>query len=229
MALAILADLDDTLLDDRHAMSCAISALRASHGVGGAVTGQALADHWAAITGLHWARYRRGELTFQQQRRERVRDLMQRPLGPPEADAIFEEYLTHYQAHWRLAPGALEFLARTAHVPKALISNGEHGQVTRKISALGLTGHFNAIVTPEVAGAAKPSLVIFHHALGALGVTDASKCLMVGDDHAADIQPAQALGMATFHVCNSTPGRTIADAASAAAGFMLRWSDSPAH
>jgi putative hydrolase of the HAD superfamily len=229
MTPAILADLDDTLFDDRHAMSCAISALQASHGVGGAITGQALANHWAAITEVHWARYRCGELTFQQQRRERIRDLLKRPISPDEADALFEQYLARYQARWRLAPGASEFLARTARVPKALVSNGEHRQVNSKASALGLLDHFNAIVTPEVAGAAKPDFAIFRHALDALGIADASKCLMVGDNLAADIQPAQALGMATFHVCNRTPGRTMADAADAAASFVLRWGGSPAH
>ena len=229
MTTAILADLDDTLFDDRHAMSCAIAALHLSHGVGGTISGQALTDHWAAITELHWVRYRSGELTFQEQRRERVRDLLQRPVGPSEADAIFEQYLAHYQAHWRLAPGASEFLARTAHVPKALVSNGEHKQVTNKASALGLLEHFNAIITPEVAGAVKPNLAIFRHALGALGIAEASTCLMVGDNHDADIQPAQALGMATFHVCNRTPGRTIADAAKAAADFVRLGGSSPSN
>lgn len=227
MTPAILADLDDTLFDDRHAMSCAISALHLSHGVGGTINGQALADHWAALTERHWARFRSGELTFQEQRRERVRDLLQRPVSSFEADAIFEQYLAHYQAHWRLAPGALEFLACTAHVPKALVSNGEHKQVSSKAAALGLLEHFNAIVTPEVAGAAKPNLAIFRHALGALGIADASTCLMVGDNHDADIQPAQSLGMATFHVCNRTLGRTIADAAKAADHFVRLGGGSP--
>lgn len=227
MTTAILADLDDTLFDDRHAMSCAISALHLSHGVGGTISGQALADHWAAITELHWVRYRSGELTFQEQRRERVRDLLQRPVSSSVADAIFEQYLAHYRTHWRLAPGATEFLARTAHVPKALVSNGEHKQVTSKAAALGLLEHFNAIVTPEVAGAAKPNLAIFHHTLGVLGIADASTCMMVGDNHDADIQPARALGMATFHVCNRTPGRTIADAAKAAAEFVRLGGGSP--
>jgi putative hydrolase of the HAD superfamily len=148
MTTAILADLDDTLFDDRHAMSCAISALHLSHGVGGTFAGQALADHWAAITELHWARYRSGELTFQEQRRERVRDLLKRPMGSSEADALFDQYLAHYQDHWRLAPGASEFLARTAHVPKALVSNGEHKQVTRKASALGLLESTRSTIAP---------------------------------------------------------------------------------
>jgi putative hydrolase of the HAD superfamily len=221
MTTAILADLDDTLFDDRHAMSCAISALHLSHGVGDAISGPVLTEHWTAITELHWARYRSGELTFQEQRRERVRDLLQRPVSSSEADALFEQYLAHYRAHWRLAPGASEFLARTAHLPKVLISNGEHLQVNSKASALGLLEHFNAIVTPEVAGAVKPDLAIFRHALGVLGIADASACLMVGDNYDADIRPAQVLGMATFHVCNRTPGRRIADAANAAANFAL--------
>ena len=229
MTPAILADLDDTLFDDRHAMSCAISALHASHAVGGAITGQALANHWATITELHWARYRCGELTFQQQRRERMRDLLKRPVSADEADTLFEQYLAHYRAHWRLAPGASEFLARTARVPTALVSNGEHRQTNSKASALGLLDHFNAIVTPEVAGAAKPDFAIFRHALGALGIADASMCLMVGDNLAADILPAQALGMATFHVSNRTPGRTMADAANAAADFVQRRGGSTPH
>lgn len=218
MRAAILVDLDDTLLDDRHAMTCAVTEFQRRHGGAGAIAETGLADRWLTITAFHWARFRAGEITFEAQRRERLRDLLQRPLDSSEADALFEQYLTYYQSHWRLAAGADDFLARTANVPKALVSNGEHRQVLGKVSALGIHRHFAVIVTPETAGAGKPNAAIFNHALNALGGVDASASLMVGDSYEADIQPAQALGMATFHVCNRTPGRTIADAANAAWG-----------
>jgi putative hydrolase of the HAD superfamily len=215
MPAAILVDLDDTLLDDRYAMGRAITALRESHGVGRSVAARDLVGHWLAITAVHWKRYRNGELTMHEQRRERLRDLLREPLSATEADALFERYLAHYRDHWRLAPGASAFLERTSNLPKALVSNGEHSQVLSKVAALGLHAHFVAILTPEVGGAAKPDLAIFRQALARVG-TQPGETLMVGDSYEADILPAQALGMATFHVCNTVPGRTIADAADAA-------------
>jgi HAD superfamily hydrolase (TIGR01509 family) len=52
---------------------------------------------------------------------------------------------------------------------------------------------------------------MFLQAAGQLGVAP-TNCLMIGDDFEADIAPAQALGMATFHVARGTAGRGLLDA-----------------
>lgn len=211
MIRALLLDLDDTLLDDTHAMQRAVLALAAAHPVPGDPPDHAVQQRWAALTQTHWGAYRCGALSLQGQRRERVRGLLQRALSDAEADAVFGVYLTAYRSHWRPMPGLTEFLQRTQHLPRAVVSNGERGQAHRKLDALGLRPHFAAVLTPEDAGAPKPDPRMFLQAAAQLGVAPTA-CLMVGDDFEADIAPAQALGMATFHVARGVAGRGLIDA-----------------
>lgn len=213
MIRAILLDLDDTLLDDTHAMNTAVLTLAGQHAVPACTTANEVQQRWAELTQMHWRAYRSGALSLDGQRRERVRGLLQRPLPDDEADAVFAVYLAAYRAHWRVLPGVPEFLQRTRHLPRAVVSNGERGQAHRKLEALGLQPHFAAVLTPEDAGAPKPDPRMFLQAAARLGVLP-GECLMIGDDLEADIVPAQALGMATFHVARGVTGRGLLDALS---------------
>jgi len=211
MIRAILLDLDDTLLDDTHAMNNAVLALAARHAVPACANAAEVQQRWAELTQVHWRAYRLGTLSLQGQRRERVRGLLQRPLPDDEADAMFAVYLEAYRAHWRVLPGVPEFLHGTRHLPRAVVSNGERGQAHRKLEALGLHPHFAAVLTPEDAGAPKPDPRMFLQAAAQLGVMP-GQCLMIGDDAEADIAPALALGMATFQVARGATGRGLLDA-----------------
>lgn len=210
MIRALLLDLDDTLLDDTHAMQAAVLALAAAHPVPGRPHELEVQRRWAELTQTHWRAYRHGALSLDGQRRARVRGLLQHPMDDAEADAVFAVYLTAYRAHWRPMPGLAEFLQRTAHLPRAVVSNGERGQAHRKLDALGLRPHFAAVLTPEDVGAPKPDPRMFMQAAALLGAEPA-RCLMVGDDAEADIAPAQALGMATFQVQRGVAGRGLLD------------------
>jgi putative hydrolase of the HAD superfamily len=83
------------------------------------------------------------------------------------------------------------------------------------LEKLGLQGIFQGLVTPDDCGARKPSPKIFAYALNLLGV-QAREALMIGDNFEADIEPAIALGMKTFHVSQFEAGRTIRSAFGAA-------------
>ena len=211
MVRGILIDLDDTLIDDTFAMRQAARSFRDLHADLATIAAEDLADRWTALTEANWRRFRDGETTLQGQRRARIRGLLSRDVADSEADALFARYLERYETHWRPARGADEFLARTAGVPKVIVSNGERGQALRKIERLGMARHFVALVTPEDAGKPKPDPSIFLAAVALLGLEPAD-CLMIGDNHDADIVPAQSLGMAAFHVSMHEPGRGLLDA-----------------
>jgi putative hydrolase of the HAD superfamily len=206
-----LIDLDDTLIDDTWAMQCAARSLALNFEVPGCDTSEQVVDRWSVLTQLNWRRFRNGELSLLEQRRERVRGLLQRPLTDSQADEVFAGYMVQYQLNWRLVPGATEFLSRTQSLPRVIVSNGERSQVHRKLLVLGIQDHFVAVVTPEDAQVPKPNPKIFLQALEFLGIKP-QDCLMIGDDFEADIQPAQSLGMSTFHVLRGTVGREIIDA-----------------
>jgi putative hydrolase of the HAD superfamily len=195
---AILLDLDDTLLDDRSATRAALDAFLSFHQSSSHSREQLLAS-WRSIAVRHWLRYETGEITFAEQRRCRVREFLARPLSDEEADAAFLPYRTAYEQSWRLLPGVPEFLDRTKHIPKVIITNGERDQQVRKVEATGLLHHVVGVVTPSDCGHWKPHPNIFLAGIAMLRV-NAHECLMIGDDVTRDIEPARRLGMRCFLV-----------------------------
>jgi putative hydrolase of the HAD superfamily len=210
---AILLDLDDTLLDDRGAtvkgfahffsvcrQKCAYSDDE-----------EALAA-WRSVAARHWLRYEQGELSFQEQRRWRIRDFLgDARLSDADADAAFHLYQQVYEESCQLLPGVSEFLACTRSLPKVIITNGDRETQLRKIEAAGLSAHVGGVITPADCGYWKPSIGIFRAAIELLNVKP-EECLMIGDDLRRDIEPAAALGMRRFHVQLGVPGRALLDA-----------------
>lgn len=204
---ALLIDLDGTLLDGRAAVREAFSAFLAAHDLPlGCMT--ELFSSWASVSNRHWLRYEAGELTFLEQRRCRVRDFLARDLTDDEADAAFAVYDRVYTQSWRLFPDVAAFLARTKHVPKVIVTNGDRQQQLLKIERTGLAAHLTGVVTPDDCGYWKPSARIFLTAAEALDVRP-EHCAMIGDDMARDIEPAERLGMRCFHVDRSGAGRDL--------------------
>jgi putative hydrolase of the HAD superfamily len=215
MPTVLLIDLDDTLLDDRRAMAAAVLQLRERHRLVPNELDEAVASRWDATGRVLWARCAAGEITFDEQRRLRLRETFDLSAHEDQADAMFQEYLAFYEQHWALLPGARDFLASTAHLPRALVTNGRRQQVRRKLAMMALVAQFQAVVTPEDCGFRKPDPRMFLYALERIGAVP-QDALMIGDNLASDIAPALALGMKAFHVCPVTEGRSIAHAARAA-------------
>jgi putative hydrolase of the HAD superfamily len=122
-------------------------------------------------------------------------------LGPGPGTALA---LTLNDVYWeafldcmRPAPHAHEVLAElSASLPIALVSNHTTAVQLRKIERLGLEPFLTAVVTSEEVGVEKPDARIFAAALEAVG-EHASNAVMIGDDPAADIAGARAVGLRT--------------------------------
>jgi putative hydrolase of the HAD superfamily len=214
MPSALLIDLDDTLVDDRGAMAKSVLMFREKHRLVPNENDDSLVARWDEVGRELWHLLALGKVTFQEQRRIRLRRVFLPNLLDYEADALFEDYLTFYEQSWLVLPGAYEFLAATAHLPRVIVTNGHRPQVMRKLQKCGLTGQFKGVVTPDDCGARKPDAKIFTHALNLLHV-HACDALMIGDNFETDIKPALALGMKAFHVCTHEAGRTIRHATDA--------------
>jgi putative hydrolase of the HAD superfamily len=209
----LLIDLDDTLVDDRAATRVAFGAFLAHHAPG-ADEAAALA-RWRATMWRHWRRYEANEITFAEQRRERVREFLGRALDDAEADAALLPYLHAYQRTCFVCPDVAAFLERTRAIPKVVVTNGERQQQLGKLARAGLDAHFVGVVTPMDCGVSKPHPDIFRAAVRLLGVPLAD-CVMVGDDLERDIAPARALGMRAFHVDHDDPAAGLLRALEAA-------------
>jgi putative hydrolase of the HAD superfamily len=213
---AILLDLDDTLLDDRDATAKGFVAFFSAHKHKCTYVDEEEAlGAWRDAARRHWARYERGELSFQEQRRWRVRDVLGNPLNDTDADTAFLVYQQVYEASWQLLPDASEFLARTYALPKVIITNGDRKTQLRKVAVTGLRTHVQGVITPADCGHWKPSVGIFRAAIELLNVQP-EQCLMIGDDPVRDVEPAAALGMKSFRVQSGVPGHGLLDAIASA-------------
>lgn len=83
--------------------------------------------------------------------------------------------------------------------PLALVSNGGSQRQRAKLARLGVDDCFDAVLISGEQRCAKPSRAMFLRAVEALGVAP-REILVVGDDPARDIAPAQRLSMTAFWV-----------------------------
>jgi len=206
---ALLLDLDGTLLDDRAAVHVALSALLEANGCS-APEFDAM-DRWRSIASVHWSRFERGEVTFADQRRFRVRDFLGGRLSDADADAAFEPYRLAYENAWRLFPECTRFFQLTERLPKVVVTNGDKAQQMLKIKRTGIAAQIVTVITPEDCGAWKPDHRIFLAAITHLGLPH-QRCMMIGDDAERDIRPARELGLQTFHIDRSEPANSLLDA-----------------
>lgn len=189
---AVLFDLDDTLVDQVGAARSAAVAWAATLGI----RDPGVYDRWALISERHYARGQRREISFQGQRRERVREFLGRTLTDTEADELFAGYLERYEAGWTAFDDALPALRRlrAAGVTVGILTNGDESQQRRKLDRVGLAGEIDLLIASSGLPAGKPDPRAFQHAVTLLGVEPA-RVLMVGDSLEKDVRGALAAGL----------------------------------
>ncbi|MFL1377465.1 MULTISPECIES: HAD family hydrolase [unclassified Nocardiopsis] len=185
---AICFDLDDTLIDDVAASSAGLRAImeRIGHPDFGAA--RAL---WDVQTEISFGAYLRGDMSLEEQRRERVRALAVQAghsgIADQHCDELYRLYLDVHRSAWQVFPDtapALNALA-SAGYRLAVLTNGIEALQHAKLQALELTPYFHTVVCADSAGAGKPDPRIFHLAAQRLGVAP-SACWHVGDQIQAD-------------------------------------------
>ena len=103
--------------------------------------------------------------------------------------------------------------ALRAHVPLALCSNFSHSKTALGVlEAAGLRPHLDVIVVSDAVGIRKPRPEIFHQVLAELG-TSPERTLHVGDNLAADVAGAGAVGIRTVWITRRVrdPGTRLRD------------------
>jgi putative hydrolase of the HAD superfamily len=191
---AVFFDLDDTLLDDAGARRAYLAQLfrswrdRLPH-----ADESAFNDAWMAALDCHFERHLRGELTYVEQRRERMRDVFRAALSDDVCDALTGEFLRLYEANWRLFDDVVPALDALAHYRLGVITNGVEQQQRDKLARTGIAERFAVIVTSDGSKLSKPDPRIFHHAADAIGAPP-EQCVHVGDDWTRDVEGAAAAG-----------------------------------
>jgi putative hydrolase of the HAD superfamily len=79
-----------------------------------------------------------------------------------------------------------------------VVTDAHNGNALKRLNKAGLEEFFDAVITMDMSGKAKPSPEPFLLGMQLLGVT-ASETMLVGDSIHRDIEPAKALGMFAVH------------------------------
>lgn len=192
MLTTVLFDLDDTLVDQTSAANAAVVAWAAEHGI----EDDEVAQRWAAISSVHYARYQRRELTFAQQRRARAREFLSLDVSDADADELFAGYLHRYEAGWTLFDDAVPALrrARSAGLTVAVFTNGDEDHQRQKVQTFGLEKEVDALIASSSLPIGKPDPRAFRAALDRVGA-EAEEALMIGNSLDKDVRGALGAGL----------------------------------
>lgn len=199
---AVVFDLDGTLFDHPTASRLAVRGWLTERGV---PPTDALLQAWSAAEERHFRYWREGRVSFVEQRRGRLRDvlpLLGAPVGSDaELDAVFARYLVAYERAW-VGYEDVDAAIDAVHalgLATAVLTNGGEGQQQAKLARLGLLERIGPVFTAEGLGVAKPSPVAFLRVCEALDVAP-EQVLYVGDDHEVDVLAARAAGLRALHL-----------------------------
>ncbi|WP_337063123.1 HAD family hydrolase [Kineococcus sp. G2] len=200
---AVVFDLDGTLFDHPTA---ALAGLRTWVASLGRTCTAELEAAWLEAEERHFRAWRDGEVTFAEQRRRRLRDLLpllDLPVGDDAAlDALFTDgFLRAYERAWAGYDDAAPAVraVRAAGLRTAVLTNGTEQQQSAKVAAIGLTGLLGPVLTAEGLGVAKPHPGAFRAVCEHLGLPP-GEVLYVGDDHEVDVLAARAAGLRAVHL-----------------------------
>jgi putative hydrolase of the HAD superfamily len=192
--MAVLFDVDDTLVDHSGAERAAALSFRRRFSTVLAYPDEEFAALWHRASEKHFASFNAGECSYQEQRRRRIREFFGPEVGDPAADALFDIYLTAYRQNWRLFPDVLPCLDALAGEALGIISNNGAEATLTKLSHVGLAERFADVTTPESVGVSKPDARIFRAACARLGALP-ERSLYVGDRLDDDARAARAAGL----------------------------------
>jgi len=198
MIRAVLIDLDDTLVDHRHAMRAALRMLHDSDPRLQVLGFDFLLAEWQRVLDAMHEDVALGRIPLHESRIIRYRhfyDLAGAPVGRAEAASIAANHVQTYMSNRRIVPGAVMLMETLKqHVRTAVVTNNTVNEQDEKLATFGFWPHVDVLVTSEECGIAKPEPEIFQEALERLGV-EAHEAVMVGDSWANDVIGAANLGI----------------------------------
>ena len=195
--MAILLDLDETLLRESDARNHAALDFLKQFSKELPFSESEFLAYWQDLQERHFKRFTQEEITFQEHRRARLRELFspyESNLTDSELDSRFNLYLTYYESNWILFDDVRPFLDRVRHRRLGIVTNGEAKQQRDKLRRTGILDRFEVIVISEEIGVAKPNPNIFLEACRLLSISPAN-CVYIGDQVDLDIEGSQSAGM----------------------------------
>ncbi len=192
---AIFIDADNTVFDfDRTANQAMIRTL-GSYALPHTTESM---KHYQSINAACWRLYDEGEIQSNQinpMRWSRWLEVIDHP-DKIDAEALAVHYEESLSLQCEVETGAEELMTYLfSKYPVHVITNGLQKVQDHRWRLAGWDDQLHGITVSSVVGVKKPQPEIYQMAMKAVGVTDASRCLMIGDSLQADIEGAQAIGM----------------------------------
>lgn len=193
--MAILFDLDDTLLDDLAAKNHYMPKLYLHF--------QNVIKHeekvffrkWKEAIPKYHKMYTDGLMTFEQQQRERVREAFGNPeLSDEIVLNVVSAFDQFFKEGWKPFHNTLDILEYLKDEKIGLITNGSSKQQNEKIDMLGIRQYFSCILISGEEEFAKPDVRIFMKACRILSC-EPSECTFVGDSWESDVLGSNKCGM----------------------------------
>ncbi|TXK83748.1 HAD family hydrolase [Paenibacillus sp. N3.4] len=193
----IFFDIDETLLDHDYAEKMgAIDFFQKLIDVLNLQEDE-FAIQWNALSKKYFEKYLAKELSFQEQRRMRMKEMfayVNVELSDEEADMKFEIYLACYQNNWKSFEDVIPCLNEIQGGQLGIISNGDYKQQIEKLEKMGIRQFFSFIITSSEVGYAKPDVRIFEKARSIAG-QNLRECFYVGDRLEVDAMGSSNAGM----------------------------------
>ena len=200
---AVLFDLDNTLFDHPASARAGVVAFLRHLGT---EHSDELTRSWFEIEQLNYERFLIKELSFHEQRRERLRQFLPLaglpvPKTDTRLDELFAIYLQNYEEAWTAFPDAAPALQslRVGGMPVGVVTNGNHDQQTSKINRIGLEPLLDRIFSSELTSHAKPAPEAFTQPCKSMQISPA-QTLYVGDNYRVDIEGARNAGLQAIHL-----------------------------
>ncbi|WP_022836339.1 HAD family hydrolase [Salisaeta longa] len=214
-------DIDDTLLDHRHAERAALADVRTRYlETFGRYSVDELQTLYHTINAPLWRQYAQGAIDKTDVKDQRFVKLLE-AVEAPHADAarVGSYYMQRYGAHWRFVPGAhTAFEAIAQRYPVGLLTNGFAEVQAQKLKQFPvLAERAQAVIISEETGYMKPHPEVFAQA-SAAAETPPERILYVGDSFPSDVQGGQRAGWRVAWYLRDEPPK---DATTDARGFAF--------
>lgn len=193
----IFFDIDETLLDFKRAENLAVMKLFEVYEENFNFGRDEFYDKWCSIGKVHFNRYLTGQLTFSEQKIERVKEIFRTvdiSLNDIQAENCFTVYLRSFEDSWKAFSDVIPCLESLKEYRLGIISNGDYHQQKTKLERIGILHYFEVIVTAGEVGVAKPHPQIFEIACDRAGMNP-RECVYIGDDFNTDIEACEKAGM----------------------------------
>jgi putative hydrolase of the HAD superfamily len=192
----IFFDIDATLLDHERAEKLGARNFYRHHRAQLNANEDDFIKQWNVYSEKFYEKFLAKELSFQDQRRMRIKTFFGHHLSDEECDHTYLDYLKFYQANWTVfcdVIPCIELLKNLGH-SLGIISNGHYSQQIKKLKKTGIRDYFDVIITSSEVGEAKPNKHIFIEACRQAHI-QREKCYYIGDKLETDAIGSKKAGM----------------------------------